>query len=70
MKSLSALRARVRSAVEAGTVIASGASPVIMGVLIDHQVTLRLQAMLCLIYIVSASLLATRIKTDEPHTLL
>ncbi|MGK3137939.1 MFS transporter [Pantoea trifolii] len=62
--------ARVRSAVEAGTVIASGASPVIMGVLIDHQVTLRLQAMLCLIYIVSASLLATRIKTDEPHTLL
>ncbi|OIN35723.1 MFS transporter [Salmonella enterica subsp. enterica serovar Sarajane] len=60
--------ARVRSAVEAGTVIASGASPVIMGVLIDHQVTLRLQAMLCLIYIVSVSLLATRIKADALDT--
>lgn len=58
--------ARVRSAVEAGMVVVSGASPVIMGVLIDHQVTLRLQAMLCLIYIVSASLLATRIKADVP----
>lgn len=49
-------------------VIASGTSPVIMSVLIDHQVTLRLQAMLCLIYIVSASLLATRIKVDVPDT--
>jgi len=58
--------ARVRSAVEAGTVIASGASPVIMGVLIDHHVTLQLQALLCLIYIAGASLLATRIREEEP----
>ena len=62
--------AQMRSAVEAGRVIASGASLVIMGVLIDHQVTLRLQAMLCLIYIVIASPLATRIKIDEPDTSL
>ncbi|XUK75713.1 MFS transporter [Erwinia rhapontici] len=58
--------ARVRSAVEAGTLVASGASPVIMGVLIDHHVTMRLQAMICLIYIISASLLSTRIKTEVP----
>lgn len=58
--------ARVRSVVEAGTVIASGASPVIMGVLIDHHVTLRFQAMFCLIYIISASLLASRISLKVP----
>ncbi|WP_227543587.1 hypothetical protein [Klebsiella pneumoniae] len=45
--------ARVRSAVEAGTVIASGASPVIMGVLIDNHVTLHLQALFCPVYILA-----------------
>ncbi|WP_252500158.1 MFS transporter [Escherichia coli] len=59
--------ARVRSAVEAGTVIASGASPVIMGVLIDNHVTLHLQALFCLVYILGASLLATGIRTDAPQ---
>ncbi|MGK3141714.1 MFS transporter [Pantoea sp. C2G6] len=56
--------ARVRSAVEAATVIASGASPLIIGVLLDHHITLRTQALVCLIYILTASVLATRIKTQ------
>ncbi|MCK0552030.1 MFS transporter [Pantoea ananatis] len=60
-----ALLAKVRSAVEAGTVIASGASPVIMGVLIDHHVSLRSQALMCLIFIIIASLTASRIKTAK-----
>ncbi|HBQ80940.1 MAG TPA: MFS transporter [Erwinia persicina] len=59
--------ARVRSAVEAGTVIASGASPVIMGVLIDHHVPMRMQALFCLIYILGSSLLATRIRISLPE---
>lgn len=59
--------ARVRSAVEAGTVIASGASPVIMGVLIDHHVPMRMQALFCLIYILGSSLLATRISISLPE---
>lgn len=62
----SAQLAKVRSAVEAGTVLASGASPVIMGVLIDHHVSLRTQALICLIFILTASLIATRIKADSP----
>lgn len=60
-----ALLAKVRSAVEAGTVIASGASPVIMGVLIDHHVSLRAQALMCMIFIITASLVATWIKTSD-----
>jgi hypothetical protein len=56
-----ALLARVRSAVEALLVVASGASPIVMGFLIDWGVPLRDQALGCLIYIVIASLLATRI---------
>jgi len=60
-----ALLAKVRSAVEAGTVIASGASPVIMGVLIDHNVSMRSQALACLIFIIAASLTASRIKTAK-----
>ncbi|EOQ4977247.1 TPA: hypothetical protein ACH7RO_004687 [Escherichia coli] len=59
--------ARVRSAVGAGTVIARGASPVSMGVLIDNHVTLHLQALFCLVYILGASLLATDIRTDAPQ---
>ncbi|VFT73524.1 major facilitator superfamily permease [Klebsiella aerogenes] len=47
--------------------IASGASPVIMGVLIDNHVTLHLQALFCLVYILGASLLATGIRTDAPQ---
>lgn len=58
----SAQLAKVRSAVEAGTVLASGASPVIMGVLIDHHITLRIQALICLIFILAASLVATRVQ--------
>jgi len=63
----SAQLAKVRSAVEAGTVLASGASPVFMGVLIDHQVTLRIQALICLIFILAASLVATRVQVASPE---
>lgn len=59
--------AKVRSAVEAGTVLASGASPVIMGVLIDHHVALRIQALICLAFILAASLLAILIKAASPE---
>lgn len=62
----SAQLAKVRSAVEAGTVLASGASPVIMGVLIDHHVTLRIQALICLVFILAASLVATRVQVASP----
>ncbi len=50
-------------AVEAVTVIASGAWPVIMGILIDHHVSLRAQVLVCMTFIITASLVATRIKT-------
>jgi predicted MFS family arabinose efflux permease len=56
-----ALLARVRSAVEAALVVASGASPIVMGFLIDWGVPLRDQAAGCLLYILIASALATRI---------
>jgi len=59
--------AKVRSAVEAGTVLASGASPVILGVLIDHHVTLRIQALICLVFILAASLVATRVQVASPE---
>lgn len=59
--------AKVRSAVEAGTVLASGASPVIMGVLIDHHVTLRIQALICLVFILAASLVASRVQVANPE---
>ncbi|MDE4776266.1 MFS transporter [Klebsiella pneumoniae] len=62
----SAQLAKVRSTVEAGAVLASGASPVIMGVLIDHNVTLRIQAMICLVFILAASLVATRVQVGCP----
>jgi len=63
----SAQLAKVRSTVEAGTVLASGASPVIMGVLIDHHVTIRIQAMICLVFILTASLVATRVQVGCPE---
>ncbi|MCF1480749.1 MULTISPECIES: MFS transporter [Rhizobium/Agrobacterium group] len=50
--------ARVRSAVEAGSVIASGASPVIMGLLIDAGFPLSWQALACCAYTVLASIIA------------
>lgn len=53
--------ARVRSAVEAALVVASGASPILMGVLIDMGVPLSTQAWGGLLYMVGASLLATRV---------
>ena len=54
--------ARVRSFVEAGTVIASGASPIIMGLLIDSGVSLASQALGCCIYTLAASAIALRVK--------
>ena len=51
---------RIRSLVGAWSVVASGASPVIMGVLIDQGITLRLQALGCLAFILIASLLSTK----------
>lgn len=50
--------ARVRSAVEAGTVIASGASPIVMGILIDAGIPLSWQALGCCAYAVLASVIA------------
>lgn len=64
----SAQLANVRSAVEAGNVFASGASPVIMGMQIDHHVTLRIQALICLVFILAASLVATRVEIPAPET--
>ena len=52
---------RVRSSVEAATVVASGASPIVMGLLIDRGVPLGAQALGCLAYIVLASALASRL---------
>lgn len=53
--------ARLRSMVTATTVLASGASPVIMGILIDSGVPLSLQALACMLYMVCASLVALRL---------
>lgn len=51
---------RIRSLVGAWSVVASGASPVIMGILIDQGITLRFQALGCLAFIFIASLLSTK----------
>ncbi|MGK9165429.1 MFS transporter [Inquilinus limosus] len=59
---------RVRSAVEAAVVVASGASPILMGVLIDLGVPLSWQALGCLIYIAVASLLAAGLRGARPAT--
>lgn len=53
--------ARVRSVVEAARIVAAGASPVLMGYLIDWGVPLGRQALGCLAFIIVASLLALRI---------
>ena len=54
--------ARVRSAVEAGAVLASGASPIIMGLLIDSGISLSLQALACCVYSIGASLVALGVR--------
>ncbi|MBB6178066.1 MFS transporter [Pseudorhizobium flavum] len=59
--------ARVRSAVEAGAVLASGASPIVMGLLIDAGVSLSLQALGCFVYSIGASLVALGVRTPEPE---
>lgn len=51
---------RIRSLVGAWSVVASGASPVIMGILIDQGITLRFQSLGCLAFIFIASLLSTK----------
>jgi len=56
-----AMLARVRSTVEAALVLASGAGPVAMGLLLDWGVPLADQALGCLAYILLASLLALRL---------
>lgn len=57
--------ARVRSFVEAGTVVASGASPIAMGLLIDAGIPLTWQALGCCGYVVIASITAGRVKRDK-----
>jgi predicted MFS family arabinose efflux permease len=55
--------ARVRSVVEAGAVVASGASPVVFGLLIDAGVPLASQALACCAYSVAASLTTIKVKS-------
>ncbi|MBM0202950.1 MFS transporter [Micromonospora sp. STR1s_5] len=52
--------ARVRSAVAGLAVLASGASPTLMGLLVDAGLRLDTQAAACFVYILCASLVATR----------
>ena len=54
--------ARVRSSVEAGMVVASGASPIMMGLLIDAGIPLSWQALGCCVYTLIASLLTLRVR--------
>jgi predicted MFS family arabinose efflux permease len=58
--------ARVRSVVEAGAVLASGASPVIMGLLIDAGIPLDRQALACCAYSVVASVAAAGVTRLRP----
>ncbi|WP_376711382.1 MFS transporter [Pseudochrobactrum lubricantis] len=59
--------ARVRSSVEAGMVVASGASPIMMGLLIDAGIPLTWQALGCCVYTLTASALTLkgRLKSTE-----
>lgn len=59
---------RVRSMVEAAVVVASGASPILMGVLIDFGMPLSWQAFGCMLYIALASLLAAGLRGARPAT--
>jgi len=38
-----------------------------MGVLIDNHIALRVQALLCLVFILAASLVATRVRAGVPE---
>ncbi|WP_426130834.1 MFS transporter [Pararhizobium sp. PWRC1-1] len=54
--------ARVRSVVEAGAVVASGASPILMGLMIDAGITLSVQALGCCVYTLLASTIAVGVQ--------
>ncbi|KDA92506.1 hypothetical protein [Pantoea agglomerans] len=59
--------AKVSSTVEASAVLTSCVSPIIMGVLIYHYIPLREKTLICLIFILIATMIATRIKADSPE---
>lgn len=61
--------ARVRAFVEAGTGFASGASPIIMGLLIDAGVSLDSQALGCFAYTLLASIMASTVNVREARSL-
>jgi MFS family permease len=61
----SARLAEVRSVMASASVIASGLAPIIMGFLIDAGVSLEQQAVVCLLYTVLASGLATRVRSGR-----
>ncbi len=60
--------ARVRSTVQAGSIIASGASPALFGYLLDRGVPLSVQAIFCFIYIIFASALTLGVKAQPADT--
>ncbi|WP_198521669.1 MFS transporter [Rhizobium sullae] len=60
--------ARVRSVVEACVVISSGASPIIMGLLIDAGIALSWQALGCCVYTLVASVIALRVRRKAEPT--
>ena len=60
--------ARVRSTVEAGSIIASGASPALFGYLLDRGVPLSVQAIFCFGYIVFASALTLGVAAKPADT--
>ncbi len=62
--------ARVRSAVEAGAVLASGASPVLMGLMIDAGIPLSTQALGCCVYTLLASIIARGVGKVKAPALL
>nr|WP_236112636.1 hypothetical protein [Pseudomonas asturiensis] len=57
------LLARIRAIVSAWSVVASGASPMLMGCFLDTGVTLKAQPLGCLIFIVLASAASTRVQS-------
>jgi len=59
----SARLAEVRSVLASASVIASGLAPIVMGFLIDAGVSLELQAAVCLLYTVLASVVATQVRS-------
>jgi MFS family permease len=62
-----AMLARVRSVVEAGSVIATGASPILMGMLIDRGIPLSAQALGCCAYVALSSVLALLVQAVPDH---